>query len=355
MKKFVRADYRRFLMSKFFVAFLIFSIVLPVAAFETDQYNLSPEPLADTGVEVSEHLREALVLTAAELNAEIEALEKCSNDCPETAKRNTMLAELRQPETLAQRFYDRIAGGALMTTKFGKWINGHEFGSQPARYRVGYTKSIFVLNPFNFATLSPTVKVFGHELGVDKLEHLLQQGYQYYEIYERALGKGESKGKARQKAIEWGKKTERTYYGLLSSGVYSNADLFANYAGWKFYTGLTENLSIGELRRPAMFSIKGGRWQMNTAPTSSELLLKPFIGDHMNEALNPSAFRLTLVRSVRRAIRDHACDDWRLLRPEFTSGKLKQLRKELKTWHGEDYGWTQRSRTVALDEVCVED
>lgn len=342
-------------MKWFLSALIACSLTLPVLAFETDQYNLSPEPLADTGVEVSEYIRESLIRTAAELNAEIDALEKCSNDCPEPAKRNAMLAELRLPETLARRFYDRIAGGALMTTKFGKWMNAHEFIAKPARHRVGYTRSIFVLNPFNFATLSPTVKVFGHELGIDKLEHLLQQGYQYYEIYNKAVGEGDTKRKALQTAIDWGRKTERTYYGLLSSGVYSNADLFANYAGWKFYLGLTEDMNMGDLKRPALFMLDRGRWQINMASSSSELLLKPFVGEHMNEALNPSAFRLTLVRSVRRSVRDHACDDWRLLRPEYTSEKLRQLRTELRTWQGEDYGWTKRSRTVALDEVCNAD
>ena len=75
-------------------------------------------------------------------------------------------------------------------------------------------------------TVSPTVRLYGVEMGIDKLEHFFQQGHQYYEIERKALAKGVTPEEAVKQAVDWGKQTERTYYGLLSSGVYSNVPIF---------------------------------------------------------------------------------------------------------------------------------
>ena len=40
-------------------------------AFETDQFNLPPVPLADIGDEVSEHVEETLRFAVAKVNADI--------------------------------------------------------------------------------------------------------------------------------------------------------------------------------------------------------------------------------------------------------------------------------------------
>ncbi len=326
-------------------------------AFETDQYNLPPVPLTDVGDEVSDYVIVVLRETVADLNVEIDKSRNCielrKNGCGDVAKEKTKLAKLKNADTLAKRFFDRISGGNLMTTKFGKWMNSHEFASLPARYKAPYKESIYLLNPFNYATLSPTVRLYGHEFGIDKLEHLFQQGYQYFKIYNEAINKGSTAEKANQKAIEWGQKTERTYYGLLTSGVYSNADLFANYVGLKFYMGMTNPLVIGEINRPALVHLANGRWQI-TEENLRENLLKPFIADQMNEALNPSSYRATLIRSVRRSVVKYACPEWRNVLPSIKPFDLEQRAVSLENWNGEDYGYTRRDRTVDVRATCFD-
>ena len=63
-----------------------------------------------------------------------------------------------------------------------------------------------------------------------------------------------------QQAVKWGQKTERTYFGLWVSGVYSNADLYANYAGMKFYDALTQPLTVGG-ESPAGYR-SSGKWPL---------------------------------------------------------------------------------------------
>lgn len=324
-------------------------------SFETDQFNLPKAPLADIGEEVSQHLVESLRNAVASVNAEIAKSKACleikTNGCDSAEKEREKLNRLMSDEALPDAFSRQVAGGNLMTTKFGKWMNSHDFRSQPARYKADYLESIYILNPFDYATLSPTVKLYGHEFGIDKLEHLFQQGYQYYTIYRKDIKTGSTPEEATAKAIKWGQKTERTYYGLLTSGVYSNGDLFANYVGLKFYLGMTKAINIAGSTRPSPVQLLNGKWQLEEK-NLSENILKPFIADQMNEALNPSSYRPTLIRSVRRSVAKYACPEWRKMLPNTDPTEMEQRSVSLEMWNGEDYGFTRKSRTIKLGDIC---
>ena len=345
----------RILTASLTLVFLMHS-VMPLLAFETDQYNLPPQQLADIGDEVTEYVAKQVLLATAKLNSQIAASEAClslrSKGCDSPEKERRDLAYLRSEQAIAKAVYELLSGGNLMTTKFGKWMQGHKFRSQPASYKAPYLESIYVIKPSNYATLSPTIRMYGHEFGIDKLEHLFQQGHQYFEKVNDSIKAGRPREAAVKVAIEWGKRTERTYYGILTSGVYSNADLFANYAGLRFYEGLTRSTEIGGSTRPAMLKLREGRWHPAGEEILAAHLLKPFISDHMNEAFNPSAFRVTLIRSVRRSVRKYSCEEWTTGFPTMTSAILQKRFSSLEKWHGEDYGHTKRRGFVNIGEIC---
>jgi len=324
-------------------------------AFETDQYNLSPVPLADIGDEVSEHVEQRLYEAMAGVNSEIEKGAKCievkAKGCSSPDAERRKLERLRSNEAVTEAVFKLLGEGNVFTTTFGNWMRAHKFRGQPDRYKTSYGESIYLLNPLNYATISPTVRLYGAEFGIDKLEHFFQQGYKYYTIEREALAKGASETESSRKAIKWGQRTERTYYGLLASGVYSNADLYANYAGMRFYEGLTKPLTINGRSRPATLQLTDGKWTLDTA-TLRENLLKPFLTDHMNEAWNPSAFRFTLVRSIRRAVKKYACPDWQRFYPKLTQTAIAERSRALELWNGEDYGFTKKSRIVTIGETC---
>lgn len=345
-----------------FVSALFLSTVLAlqgvtVAAFETDQYNLPPVPLADIGDEVSEHVEAGLYSAVAKINSDItkslNCLETKVRGCRSADEERKKLANLRSNDAVAEAFFKLIGDGSVFTTKFGNWMRSHKFCGQPDRYKTSYGESIFILNPTDYLTISPTVRLFGAEFGIDKLEHFFQQGYKYYTIEKESIKKGKTADEAARKAIRWGQLTERTYYGLLASGVYSNADLYANYAGMRFYQGFTKPLQIKGKTRPATLTLVDGKWNIVTA-NLRKTLLPPFMTDHMNEALNPSAFRLTLVRSVRRAVKKHGCPKWRQAYPNLTPTTIAQRSKALELWNGEDYGFTKKDRIVTIAETCFD-
>src|SRR5205085_418848 len=108
----------------------IMSHFLSVAAFETDQFNLPPAPLADISEEVEEYLEGQLKASVEAINAAIAKSESCieakAKGCRDLKEEQKQLAALRSSEAVGLAFYERVGEGDLFTTKFGKWMNSHE-------------------------------------------------------------------------------------------------------------------------------------------------------------------------------------------------------------------------------------
>lgn len=348
-------------MRKFSVALLLtlsLTLTAVVPAFETDQFNLPPVPLNDVGDEVSNHLSEGLMTAAAKLNGQIALHEKCASAAPRTLancssleQERKTLASLRSPETFAKAVFEELGDGNLFVTRFGKWIRSHRFASEPSTYKPPFRESIFKANPIDQATLSPTVRLYGSEFGTDKLEHFLQQGYNYYSIRQQSIANSRSEVKADKDAIDWGRRTERTYFGTLASGVYSNADLFANFAGMRFYQRLTGPVKIDGKQLEPVAAIENGRWTLKRSALGPDLL-KPFISDHLNEAYNRSGYSLHIALFARLSVKKYACAEWLHAYPQLYASAISTRSKQLETWGGEDYGFTDRGRTVSIADLC---
>ncbi len=234
-------------------------------------------------------------------------------------------------------------------------MKSHRIINQPARYKTDYQKSVYVIIPTNYLTISPTVNLYGAQFGTDKIAHFFQQGYDYYKIYKRSLSKGLTPDEAVKKAILWGKMTERTYFGTMVSGVYSNADMFANFVGMKFYQGLAREIKIGNAVRPPILILEDGVWKFNETADLKEILIKPFFTNHHNEALNPSKFIPGLRSSVRRIVRKRNCENWRKQFPNLRQADFEKISRELKLWYGEDYGFADSKNFVTIANTCFND
>lgn len=331
-----------------------------VSAFETDQYNLPKVPLADIGDEVSEYVEENVRKAVEKINGEIREHQVCldrnskKSNCKSIEKEKEKLAELRSADAIARAVFKPLGGGIPPFTNSGTWMEKHKFKANPARFRTSFSDSIYKAIPTNYLTISDTVKIYGVELGTDKIAHIFQQGYTYYKIYESAIKKGLSPKEAARKANKYGKRSESTYYGYFVSGVYSNGDLAANFAGMKFYQGLTHDIKIGDKMRPAILILQNGVWTFKDEKTLRENLLKPFISNHLNEALNPSVyFKLFWLDScVRKTVREKSCKEWRKQFPDKMKEDFAEITENLKLWHGEDYGHKNSSHFITIANSC---
>ncbi len=101
--------------------------------------------------------------------------------------------------------------------------------------------------------LAPNIQINGIYMGTDKLSHFASTGMIYYRIFLQEKSRGASDEFAERKAIQWGIRDEKSVHGFWSSGVFSYADLEANYQGLKFYRrfceGKTSYLAKNELNR----------------------------------------------------------------------------------------------------------
>ena len=109
-----------------------------------------------------------------------------------------------------------------------KAIQAKSYPRKNSIYRqVGFLQSI----PITVYPLGKLLLVNGHHISGDKFSHFLNVGWSYHK-------KIEFNGKPVEATLKWGQKTERGIWGLATSGVYSYADLVANYDGFRFWSTL---------------------------------------------------------------------------------------------------------------------
>lgn len=345
---------------RFFIcAVLLFHSTVSFA-FETDQYNLPETPLADIGDEVAEYTEDNIRKAVSKVNAKIAASQSClekqtnRKNCDSDTEEREKLAELRSENAIIREVFKPLGGGIPPFTNSGTWMEKHEFRAAPARFKTSYKNSIYYTAPINYLTISDTVNLYGFEFGTDKIAHFFQQGYTYYKTFQKNRAKGLSEKEAARKAFGTGKFTEKTYYGMFVSGVYSNADLAANYVGMKFYENLTLEIKIGKETKPPILVLKNGFWAFNENINVREAVLKPFLSNHLNEARNPSVyFNIFGFRSyIRKIVRKQACPQWKEHFPNVSAADYKAETDSLITWHGEDYGAKNSTKRITIAETC---
>ena len=80
----------------------------------------------------------------------------------------------------------------------------------------------------NLKELSDVVNINGHLVGLDKMGHFFAEGWQYFELTQY-------ENKSIEQAVEWGKEQEAGKFGYSTTGIFSFADLVANFNGWRFW------------------------------------------------------------------------------------------------------------------------
>ncbi|MFN8369608.1 MAG: hypothetical protein U0T83_03175 [Bacteriovoracaceae bacterium] len=129
--------------------------------------------------------------------------------------------------------------------------------------------------------VAPNIRVNNIDIGTDKLGHFISLGLNYYYTYRAALNnRNETTNDAFIAAIEYGIFTEKTYYGYLTSGVFSYADLEANFQGLIFILNI-----CGPFNGYIKFNQALGKWVKN-----AKFDIKPYVNPNWNEVYNPSHY-----------------------------------------------------------------
>jgi hypothetical protein len=303
----------------YFFACVVFSAT--AWALETDQFTLSPTPLSDSAPLVS--------------RAFFETLRSFEGPAPQ------------DENEIAERFFEAWGKG-LPTSHVENWINRSASFSSGARFDLKRSQSIYVhAEPaVILMDLAPTINLYGVLFGTDKLGHFVQQGHEYFTRFKTCLSQGLDEVTCQEKAVAYGVSLERSYFGTMLDGVYSNGDLSANFLGLMFYRHLFETIGFnGEILSP-VFILDANGLRMNPE-IEAETMLKPFITLHLNEALNSSLYIYS--QAAIRAAVFNRCADWERenLFPEL------DFSESLKTLSGQDYGHNRGyGLQMDLREIC---
>jgi hypothetical protein len=143
--------------------------------------------------------------------------------------------------------------------------------------------------------------------------------------------------------------------GLYSTGIRSNGDLAADYAGLKFYRNLTEPVRVGADLLPPMLERDGAHWRV--VVHDDDTVFTRFVSPHWNEVLNPNSY-LGYVGDRVRGVIASRCDDvadWyrdgggQPLDPAWFAAR----QRELATFDGEPYGHRlPAEHPVSVADIC---
>lgn len=132
-------------------------------------------------------------------------------------------------------------------------------------------------------TMSGVIKVGSEEIGVDKLEHMFGQGFNYFK-------KNYLNEKGEIAALKKGIFGEKFFLGgqKFGNGVFSYGDLSANFNGMRFWNHmllLHEDVLGDDFNLGPYISCENNKWIKNR-----DLDLRNYIDSSMNESINCSKF-----------------------------------------------------------------
>ncbi len=339
----------------------------PVRADETDQYSVpTGREFADLQFWLSNHVYDKIEKGVAKTN---ERIRQSLQDGRPTAA----TCELQAPLTIVAAVEAEFPSFLNQVQAIQKELTSDELTScYPGLVTIYlprfwiYHHGALVADVLRAGRLkrSSTLMANGTYFGTDKIMHFAHVGYLYFREYQKALDEGCSEEQAMCRAIDLGGGThfisERRLLGFLGTGVISNGDIAADYAGLKFYRNLTEPMRIkGEIRPPLLIR-DGERYRLNTHVRRNSNFFNVFVSDHWNEALNPSGYSPITRPWVHAEVRKRCPEIVNWYRHDdgrhFTKQDFERVARELSTYYGEEYGhYGNLDEMVTIANVCFTD
>lgn len=136
---------------------------------------------------------------------------------------------------------------------------------------------------------SPTLQVNKIRFGTDKLAHFFAQGWWYYKHWKKDRGEQTPEALQRQ-LFQFGADLERGRLGMYMTGVFSAADLEANYQGFLFYRQLCHT-------DEPLITRQNDGWRF-----SKKFDFNDYIYPNWDESWNPNVYSRIRWKSIRSTI-----------------------------------------------------
>jgi len=340
---------------------------LPVAAHETDQYTLPVgRAFADLGPHLSRIVYGAVVEAVDKTNTAI----KLSLDWDGRPTQRT--ASLQSADFIAGETWRQLFAAFPTVELLDNGLAGERFRAEYPGLVVVYAPEQSIYDdPLLMVDLTKLVRLLfragtvnadGTLFGTDKIVHFIHMGRIYHVAYEAARQKGLGEHESVAQAFAASDNlflSENWMLGGLTTGINANADLAADYAGFKFYRNLTEDVRIGHRVMPAMLVRQGPYWRPSDHVRPDSDFFTAFVTPHWNEVFNPNRYSVVSRDRVRAIVRSRCADvlDW--YRDEhgrrLSQAQFLQIEEELSTWYGEDYGYQSDGKDrVSVATTCFQ-
>lgn len=282
--------------------FLLISICTTISAGEVDSLYAVGKDINDSSQIINQHL-----------NKQIEIL---INDMPESFQNKTCESvSLYLMEELGATDYFFFKVGAL-NTSLELWVEENkDIGRVPRFGTVAETysqESIYApeLKFFELwsTTVDPTINIAGIYIGTEKLSHFLGSGYEYYKKYLQVLESTDSEEEAQFEAIRRGIELEASIIGTWAVGIFSYADLEANYQGFVF---------AKDLCTQKLLQYDSGRWKI-----TKQIDIRRYVNPNWDEVYNPNSYANDRQKSIKTNIENldicYKCN-WKSLQNRYSS------------------------------------
>ena len=341
----------------------------PSIAHETDNFTPpSGTPLADVELDLMRLFHQRLSNLVEELNDQrAKAIERGYS--------REKIDQMQRPELLAQRCRNQWLITPLVIDRLElklrekTWLVRHP-GQPTALRRINwiYTFGHLPVDPRQLilALHASTIRIGDSYQGTDKYGHFIIKGIWHYRRYLKLrdddVPHQEALGRLGAFSTSWNLlESERGLFGGVTTGVWSNADLAADYLGALFMINLTETVRVNGADRPPILVLDGDTWRLNDhVRPDGKLVRWYFNSPHLDEALNPSCLIPAFREITISAIQDRADGflAWRTnangLRP--SAGTLRSIYQRIATLDGVDYGRSElNGRIISTSDVCWPD
>jgi hypothetical protein len=287
--------------------FLFLALSAPAGAYETDPLSDRRDPPGDGTDLANAYANELLAAALDRVNDDA----SCEGD--DRTLRIAAAREIARIMTEKTTVPSRGRQPSMWFGAYAAWLESGPLDRRDYRDRTDLYSDVRLTNSPILRVFGPasTIQLAGVLLGTDKIDHFWVQGYDYFRVSHE--------GSDPLRAVRWGTRTELGIWGEATTGVFSYADLAANYDGYRFYTGLLREGSAVQRDEEGCL-----------------VLERPFdwsewIDWHYDEALNPSVYTDGIAADVQR----------------WTTSTGIDICNDLETWQAE---WARIGTTEHVHE-----
>lgn len=256
---------------------------VPAAAMETDQFLVWEESLEDSGPAINAFVEQRMETVLAELRAE---------------GRSDLACEELPPILFRDIHFN------LLSSRIRTFLSTSPAVDRYPRLDLGYRgylqASIFRRPAFPYLMpMARTVRFGEVTLGIDKFGHLFAFGRRYYVRVQAKVRQGTPRREALTEAILWGLRLEDSLVGRMTDGVFSHADLEANYQGYRLAVDLCS-------ASPPHLEHAADGWRL-----ARPVDLAAYVTPLLDETFNNNHYADFRWKRVEPVLRREYCPEWR--------------------------------------------